>query len=68
MQDRGEKSIVFKEPGIRLLKNIQSNCKVAFFQTRLRVKGIRYEKKEDSNFITYLINEIGFKSYKILQT
>jgi len=63
-----KRSIVFNNDGIRLLKNIQSNCKIAFFQIRLRAPGIEYEEKEDSSFITYLIDEIGFKSYKILQT
>ena len=63
-----KRSIVFNNDGIRLLKNIQSNCKIAFFQIRLRAPGIEYEEKEDSSFITYLIDKIGFKSYKILQT
>ena len=67
MRDTGKKSLVFNERGIELLKNIQANCKTAFFQIRLRTPFKSYEE-EDSNFVKYLINEIGFKSYKILQT
>ena len=63
-----ERSVVFKPAGIKFLKSIQSNCKIAFFQIRLRYPDLNYKEKEDNKFITYLINEIGFKSYKILQT
>jgi len=62
-------SFIMKKKGKELLKQIQSQCKSAFLQVRLH----EHEQQlpadyKDTQLINYLIDEIGFKSYKILRS
>ena len=55
--------------GKELLKQIQSQCKSMFLQVRLHESGQELPADhKDVQLIDYLIDEIGFKSYKILRS
>ena len=62
---------IMKKKGKELLKQIQSQCKSMFLQVRLhetrQVNQLPADHK-DVQLIDYLIDEIGFKSYKILRS
>jgi 2-polyprenyl-3-methyl-5-hydroxy-6-metoxy-1,4-benzoquinol methylase len=64
-------SFIMKKKGKELLKQIQSQCKSMFLQVRLhetrQVNQLPADHK-DVQLIDYLIDEIGFKSYKILRS
>jgi len=60
---------IMKKKGKELLKQIQSQCKSMFLQIRLHDPGRTLPADhKDVQLIDYLIDEIGFKSYKILRS
>ena len=60
---------IMRKTGKELLKRIQSQCKSMFLQIRLHDPGRTLPADhKDVQLIDYLIDEIGFKSYKILRS
>ena len=60
---------IMGKKGKELLEQIQSQCKSMFLQVRLHAKGRSLPADhKDVQLIDYLIDEIGFKSYKILRS
>ena len=60
---------IMKKKGKKLLKQIQSQCKSMFLQVRLHERGQELPADhKDVQLIDCLIDEIGFKSNKILRS
>ena len=58
-----------KPSGIELLKLLKSKCKSLFLQVRLHIPDKKLSNNyEDNQLVDCLINQIGFKSYKVLRS